>query len=67
MQHNRIRGLMAESDANKEALHQVEHATDSEPIEGGDLLESSELRRQLRETKDREANQRANGREDRKS
>jgi len=44
---------MSDRDSNKEALDQVEHATDSEPIEGGDLLESSELKRQLREAKER--------------
>ena len=44
---------MADRDANKEALDQVEHATDSEPIEGGDLLESPELKRQLRDAKER--------------
>ncbi len=43
---------MEESDANKEALDQVEHATDSDPVKGDDLLESSELKRQLREAKE---------------
>jgi len=30
---------MAERDANKEALRQVEKATESEPVKGEDLLE----------------------------
>jgi hypothetical protein len=60
---------MADRDANKEALDQVEHATDSDPIKGDDLLESPELKRQLREAKERlsEANRPTNGREGRKS
>ena len=36
-------------------------------ISGDDLLESPELKRQLREAKEREANRRADGQEDRKS
>jgi hypothetical protein len=44
---------MPEHDANKEALEQVEKATDSEPVEGEELLESEELKRQLREVKER--------------
>jgi hypothetical protein len=58
---------MGDRDANKEALDQVEQATESEPVEGADLLESPELKRQLREAKEREANQPTNGRGDRKS
>ena len=62
---------MADCDANKEALDQVEHATNSEPIEGGDLLESPELKRQLREAKERlksgEATSPTDGQEGRKS
>lgn len=61
---------MADRDANKEALDQVEQATESErPVEGADLLESPELKRQLREAKDRfsEATRPTNGREARKS
>jgi hypothetical protein len=34
---------MAERDANQEALRQVEKATESDPVEGGDLLESEKL------------------------
>jgi hypothetical protein len=44
---------MAESDSNKEALEQVEKATESEPVSGEELLESEELKRQLREAKER--------------
>ena len=44
---------MAERDANKEALEQVEESTDSEPVKGEELLESEELKRQLREAKER--------------
>ena len=44
---------MAERDANKEALEQVETATESEPVKGEELLESEELKRQLREAKER--------------
>ena len=62
---------MADRDANKEALDQVEHATDSEPIKGDDLLESPDLKRQLREAKKRlnsgEASSSKDGREGRKS
>jgi len=43
---------MAERDANKEALEQVEKATDSEAVGGEELLESEELKRQLREAKE---------------
>ena len=44
---------MAERDANKEALDEVETATESESIKGEELLESEELKRQLREAKER--------------
>ncbi len=46
---------MATQDANKEAVKQVETVTDSEPVCGEDLLESDELKRQLREAKSRDA------------
>lgn len=42
-----------EKDANKEALDQVEQATESKPVKGEDLLESEEAKRQLREAKER--------------
>ncbi len=45
--------IMAERDANKEALEQVEKATDSEPVKGEDLLESEDAKRELREAKER--------------
>ena len=58
---------MAERDASQEALRQVEHATDSEPVSGEELLESEELKRQLREAKSGEANSPRDGREGQKS
>jgi hypothetical protein len=45
--------IMAERDSNKEALEQVETATDSEPVSGEDLLQSEDLKRQFREAKER--------------
>lgn len=47
------RTTMPERDTNKEALDQVEKATESEPVKGEELLESPELQRQLREAKER--------------
>jgi hypothetical protein len=44
---------MAERDPNKEALEQVETATDSEPVSGEELLQSDDLKRQFREAKER--------------
>lgn len=44
---------MSEYDENKEALDQVEKATGSEPVSGEELLESEELKRQLREAKEK--------------
>ena len=44
---------MAERDANKEALDEVETATESEPVKGEDLVESEDLKRQFREAKER--------------
>jgi hypothetical protein len=49
---------MAERDANKEALDQVEKATESEPVKGEELLESQDLQRQLREATEAEAKER---------
>ena len=46
---------MPERDASQEALDQVEKATESEPVFGEELLESEELREQLREAKERES------------
>lgn len=44
---------MPERDTNKEALEQVEKATESEPVKGEDLVESEDLKRQFREAKER--------------
>jgi hypothetical protein len=44
-----------EPDANKQALEQVEKATESEPVSGEELLESDDLKRQLRKAKERES------------
>jgi hypothetical protein len=43
-----------DKDANQEALEQVERITESEPVSGEDLLGSEELKRKLREAKERE-------------
>jgi len=48
---------MAERDANKEALEQVEKITESEPVRGEDLVESEELKRKFREAKKRLSNE----------
>ena len=61
---------MANRDANKEALDQVERVTESDSIKGDDLLESPELKRQLRDAKERlksEATLPKDGREGQKS
>jgi hypothetical protein len=44
---------MAERDSSQRALEQVEEITESEPVNGEDLLESPELKRQFREAKKR--------------
>ena len=44
---------MAERDENEQAVRNVEKATESEPIQGEELLKSEPLKRQLREAKDR--------------
>jgi hypothetical protein len=44
---------MAEHDINREALRQVEEATDSGPAQTEELLASPELRRKLSEAEDR--------------
>ena len=48
---------MAEKDSNQEALEQVEKATDSEPVSSDELLESPDLKRQLKEAKERLASE----------
>jgi hypothetical protein len=42
-----------EIDANKEALEQVEKATESEPVKGEDLVKSDDLKRKLVDSKKR--------------
>lgn len=44
---------MPEQDTNQEALRKVEKITDSEPVNGEDLISSPNLKRQLREAKER--------------
>ena len=44
---------MAERDANQKALRQVETITESDRDNGEDLLESEDLKRQLREARER--------------
>jgi hypothetical protein len=44
---------MKEKDANKEALEEVEKATESEPVKGEDLLKSEDLKRKLADSKKR--------------
>ena len=46
---------MAERDISQEALEQVQKITESEPVNGEELLGSDDLKRQLREAKEREA------------
>lgn len=47
--------IMPQRDASQEALDKVQKITESEPVNGEDLLESPELKRQLREAKERES------------
>ena len=44
---------MAELDESQEALRNVERITESEPVNGEDLLSSPDLKRQLRDAKER--------------
>jgi hypothetical protein len=44
---------MKEKDANKEALEQVEKATESESVKDKDLLKSEDLKRKLVDSKKR--------------
>jgi hypothetical protein len=44
---------MPQRDVNEEAVRQVNELTDSGPINGEDLLESEDLKRKLREAKER--------------
>jgi hypothetical protein len=45
---------VADKDASQKALEKVEKATDSDRAKGEDLLGSEDLKRQLREAKERE-------------
>lgn len=44
---------MKEKDANKEALEQVEQATEPESVKGEDLVKSEDLKRKLVDSKKR--------------
>jgi len=44
---------VAERDENTEAVRNVEKTTDSEPVQGEDLLKSDKLKRKLSEAKKR--------------
>lgn len=44
---------MPDRDTNEEALRNVEEITDSEPVNGEDLVESEDLKRKFREAKER--------------
>ena len=48
-------GVMPERDASQDALEQVQKITESDPVNGEDLLGSEDLKRQLREAREREA------------
>jgi hypothetical protein len=48
-------GVMVKRDPNTEAVEQVRGITDSDPAKGEELLESEELKRQLRDAKSRSA------------
>jgi len=48
-----IDNMPEELDENQEAVRNVDKITDSEPANGEDLLESEDLKRQLREAKER--------------
>jgi hypothetical protein len=43
-----------ERDENTEAVRNVEKATESEPVNGEELLQSDELKRKLRDAKKRD-------------
>lgn len=45
---------MEQRDTNKDALRQVEEITESEPVNGEELVESEDLKRQFREAKEQE-------------
>jgi len=49
----RYNAVVPKRDASQEALRQVEKATESEPVCGEGLLGSEDLKRKLREAKER--------------
>lgn len=48
---------MSELDESQEALRNVEKITDSEPVNGEELVASEDLKRQFREAKERLASE----------
>jgi len=50
---NALCETMAERDESQEALRNVERITESEPVNGEDLVESEDLKRKFREAKER--------------
>lgn len=50
---------MSERDESQQAVDNVDRITESEPVNGEDLLSSPELKRQLREAKERLASESA--------
>ena len=52
--------ITAELDESGEALRNVDKITDSEPVNGEDLFSSPDLKRQLREAKERLKSESAN-------
>jgi hypothetical protein len=53
---------VVDKDASQKALEQVEKATDSDRAKGEDLLGSEDLKRRLREAKERIAGERSDSR-----
>jgi hypothetical protein len=47
--------IMSELDESQEALRNVERITESDPVNGEDLLSSPDLKRQLRDARERES------------
>jgi hypothetical protein len=48
-----MRGKKKNPDVSQQALRAVESLTDSDPVNGEDLLGSEDLKRQLREARER--------------
>lgn len=59
MQFPGNRAGMPERDVNEEASRLVNEITESEPVNGEDLIESEDLKRQFREAKERLAKESA--------